>query len=90
MRLIIHRGAHQVGGSCVELNCRDSTILIDVGLPLEYNFGDDLKYNLPQPLFRELEGGGRGRWGAPFTCSPGSLWSGRNVTTGGPCIRTFS
>jgi len=57
MRLIIHRGAHQVGGTCVELNCGDSTILIDVGLPLEYNFGDDLKDNLPQPLFRELEGG---------------------------------
>jgi len=42
MRLIIHRGAHQVGGSCVELACGDSTILIDVGLPLEYNFGDGI------------------------------------------------
>ena len=41
MQLIIHRGAHEVGGSCVELTFEDSTILLDVGLPLDSNFGDD-------------------------------------------------
>ncbi len=33
MKLIIHRGAHQVGGSCVELSHEDTTILLDIGLP---------------------------------------------------------
>lgn len=47
MRIVIHRGAHEVGGSCVELNFKDSTILLDVGLPLSYNFDDDIDSSLP-------------------------------------------
>jgi len=57
MQLIIHRGAHQVGGSCVELSYMDSTILLDVGLPLDSSFDDDPKSNLPQPLFDEIRQG---------------------------------
>jgi ribonuclease J len=57
MKLVIHRGAHEVGGSCVELNFKDSTILLDVGLPLGYNFDDDIDSSLPQPLFQELRQG---------------------------------
>jgi ribonuclease J len=34
MKLIIHRGAHEIGGSCVELRTQKSRILIDFGLPL--------------------------------------------------------
>ena len=54
MKIIIHRGSHQVGGTCVELSYRDSTILLDVGLPLDYDFNDDPKSHLPQPLFDKL------------------------------------
>ncbi|MFC1580073.1 MBL fold metallo-hydrolase [Thermodesulfobacteriota bacterium] len=57
MRFIIHRGAQQVGGSCVEINCEQSTIILDTGLPLDYSFGDDLSPNLPQPLFTDLNSG---------------------------------
>ena len=34
MDLIIHRGTHEIGGSCVELQSSASRILIDFGLPL--------------------------------------------------------
>ena len=40
MKIIIHRGAQEIGGSCVELFYRDSTILLDVGLPLDFDFSD--------------------------------------------------
>jgi ribonuclease J len=59
VRLIIHRGAHQVGGSCVELSSEDSSILLDLGLPLDHGFGDDFDANLPQPLFQELRQGSK-------------------------------
>jgi len=59
MRLIIHRGAQQVGGSCVELGFENSSILIDVGLPLDHKFDDDIDSNLPQPLFHQLKHGSR-------------------------------
>lgn len=34
MKLIIHRGAREIGGSCVELATDDSRIIIDFGMPL--------------------------------------------------------
>lgn len=34
MWLIIHRGAKEIGGSCIELQSENSKILIDFGLPL--------------------------------------------------------
>lgn len=37
MTLSIHRGTHEIGGSCVEI-CSDKTkILIDLGMPLDYD-----------------------------------------------------
>ena len=57
MQLIIHRGSHQVGGSCVELSYRNTTILLDVGLPLDFDFRDDPTSHLPQPLFDNLSRG---------------------------------
>lgn len=59
MRLIIHRGAHQVGGSCVELSQENFTILLDIGLPLDSSFNDDLESHLPRPLFDEIRAGTR-------------------------------
>ena len=57
MQLVIHRGAHQVGGSCVELAHGDTTILIDLGFPLDSDLSDDPKLHLPQPLFDNLKDG---------------------------------
>ncbi len=34
MQLTIHRGSHQIGGSCVELATDGSRIILDLGLPL--------------------------------------------------------
>ena len=34
MRFRIHRGADEIGGSCVEIETNDKTILVDLGLPL--------------------------------------------------------
>lgn len=35
MRVCIHRGAHQIGGSCVELESQGRRLLVDLGLPLD-------------------------------------------------------
>ena len=37
MTLTIHRGTHEIGGSCVELHTAEAKILIDFGLPLDYD-----------------------------------------------------
>ena len=34
MQLIIHRGAKEIGGSCVEIRADRTRILIDFGIPL--------------------------------------------------------
>jgi ribonuclease J len=34
MQFKIHRGAHEIGGSCVEVSAKDTRIVIDFGLPL--------------------------------------------------------
>ena len=34
MKIIIHRGTHEIGGSCVEIRSKKSRILIDIGMPL--------------------------------------------------------
>ena len=40
IKFIIHRGSHQIGGNCVELVAPNSRILIDCGLPLDYDEQD--------------------------------------------------
>lgn len=44
MRVCIHRGAHQIGGSCVEVESKGQRLLLDLGLPL------DALENLPELL----------------------------------------
>jgi ribonuclease J len=34
LNIKIHRGANEIGGTCVQLSSGNTTILIDVGLPL--------------------------------------------------------
>ena len=36
IQFIIHRGSHQIGGNCVELATQNTKILIDCGLPLDF------------------------------------------------------
>lgn len=57
MEIVIHRGAKQVGGTCIEISSGTSRILLDFGLPLSFEFGDDVESFLPQPLFAELTNG---------------------------------
>jgi ribonuclease J len=33
MRLRIHRGAHEIGGNCVEIESQGYSIVLDLGLP---------------------------------------------------------
>jgi ribonuclease J len=40
MRLRIHRGTREIGGTCVELESKGSRILLDLGLPLSGEFDD--------------------------------------------------
>jgi ribonuclease J len=35
MRVCIHRGAHEVGGSCIEIEHEGTRLVLDVGLPLD-------------------------------------------------------
>jgi len=35
MRIIVHRGTHQIGGTCIEIAAGTSRIVLDAGLPLE-------------------------------------------------------
>jgi Cft2 family RNA processing exonuclease len=37
MKIKIHLGAKKIGGSCVEVSIGTSTILIDLGFPLNFN-----------------------------------------------------
>jgi len=37
MELIIHRGTHQIGGTCIEVSSRGNRILLDIGLPLDFD-----------------------------------------------------
>ena len=43
MKLTIHRGTHEIGGTCVELATDNTRILIDIGLPLVDEDGQSFK-----------------------------------------------
>ena len=53
MKIIIHRGTHEIGGSCVEIQSKKSRILIDIGMPLVKEDGDRFNFkeheNTPGP-----------------------------------------
>ncbi len=34
MRIVIHKGASEIGGTCIELSHDEGTVLLDIGLPL--------------------------------------------------------
>jgi ribonuclease J len=43
MKVCIHRGAHEIGGSCVELSAGGKSILLDLGMPLDAEAGEDVR-----------------------------------------------
>ena len=53
MKIIIHRGTHEIGGSCVEIQSKNSRILIDIGMPLVKKDGERFNFkeheNTPGP-----------------------------------------
>jgi ribonuclease J len=51
-RACIHRGARQIGGSCVELECRGERLVLDLGRPLDAEPDDDVAL----PSISGLEG----------------------------------
>ncbi len=34
MRILIHRGSSEIGGTCIELSAKNTKILLDIGAPL--------------------------------------------------------
>ena len=54
MEITIHRGTQEVGGSCIEISTINSCILLDFGLPLSFEFGDDINAFLPEPLYSRI------------------------------------
>ena len=54
LRVCIHRGTEQIGGTCIELACRGQRILLDLGLPLDA--GDRDPMSLLPPVVGLLRG----------------------------------
>lgn len=57
MRITIHRGTQKIGGSCVEICSDNTSILIDFGLPISFELGDDIQSVLPEPIYSEVSTG---------------------------------
>lgn len=51
-RATIHRGAREIGGSCVELDCEGQRLVLDIGRPLDAGLDD----NVPLPAISGLDG----------------------------------
>ncbi len=59
MIITIHRGTREVGGSCIEINSSTTSILCDFGLPLSFEFGEDIESVLPEPLYSHITSGNK-------------------------------
>jgi ribonuclease J len=67
----IHRGAHEVGGNCVELRHGQDTLILDIGKPLTAAWGEvvplpaaiGLDDNGPRPLGVIISHGHQDHWG---------------------------
>lgn len=45
MHFKIHRGTHEIGGSCVEIWTDSTRILVDLGMPLVDRDGSEFDFN---------------------------------------------
>lgn len=52
MRVCIHRGSHEIGGSCVEIESKGARIIVGMGLPLDA----DQNYSKYLPNIQGLDG----------------------------------
>lgn len=52
MKVRIHRGAHEIGGNCIEIEQGDDRIVLDLGRPLSAAWGEDV----PLPQIAGLDG----------------------------------
>jgi ribonuclease J len=57
MKITIHRGTKEIGGSCVEICSGKTFILLDFGLPITFEFGDAIESALPEPIFSHISTG---------------------------------
>ena len=48
MRICIHRGTKEIGGTCIELEAKGKRIVLDVGLPLDASEYSDEQSLLPK------------------------------------------
>ena len=46
MRLCIHRGTKQIGGTCIEVEAQGKRLALDVGLPLDAPDDEDARESL--------------------------------------------
>lgn len=44
MKLTIHRGTHEIGGSCIELEAKNTRIVLDIGMPLVDERGEQFNF----------------------------------------------
>jgi len=51
MMFCIHRGTHEIGGTCVEIESQGKRIVLDIGLPLDTADADAMPLH-PVPGFR--------------------------------------
>jgi ribonuclease J len=79
MRICIHRGTKQIGGTCVEVEASGSRIIVDLGLPLDAIEADlalvpqisGLRKHDPSLLAIVLSHGHRDHWGLVPKVRPG-------------------
>ena len=57
MRLCVHRGTKEIGGTCIEVEAQGKRLVLDVGLPLDAPEGEDVREGLlpAVPGFRERD-----------------------------------
>ena len=71
MRVCIHRGTKEIGGTCIELEAQGQRLVLDVGLPLNVSASDEVPltpvsgFATPDHLARR----------ADFTSSRRPLWT---------------
>ena len=53
MRLCVHRGTKEIGGTCIEVEAQGKRLVLDVGLPLDAPDGEDVREGL-LPAVRNL------------------------------------
>ena len=76
MKLTIHRGTHEIGGSCIELEANNTRIVLDIGMPLvdergeQFNFRPYKKLSGPELIEKKILPNVLGLYGFDKTHKP--------------------